>query len=283
MRSFDDYRRTYFQRVREYEGVMDREGPLRLPEAMALRLAWGAETEVFRFPADSAGRAARILYARLTNELLAFVGALRVGSMHGAWHHVRALIEVRATVHHLWLSAPAERGTRIERYLTFLDAVGWLRLQELRNAGDAERTKMFEASAKQNGYAPSADDIAAWSRIFQVDVEKRPEAAKWHAGRLTKLIEECDPSGNARAEYWAYSQATHPSPLGGRLSGVDVRLIGFDFAHLPGAVDAAVLHAFATVSTFDKALGLGDTLRQLVREEFFEFLRVRGHPTPAGV
>lgn len=275
MKNFEDYRKEYFATVRKAEGRIDLEGPMRLPEAFALRLMWGYESGAVAVPNDPDGRAVRILYAKLTNELLAFVGSVRVGSLHGAWHHIRAIIEVRAAVHYLWLAEPSERELRIERYLTYLDALGWLRRQQVQNAGDVKRAKMLDDAARRAGRVYTQSDIDGWSKLFKVDVQKRPQDAKWHPGiSISKMVSECDASGGAMADYWAYSHATHASPLGGRLGSETLRLVGFDWTALPGAVDSAMGHSHFSAVALDAAHGMG--LRSLVRAEMDEFLRIRG-------
>lgn len=293
MEQFDAYRRRWFEHLRKIDGHLDREGPLRLPEQMGLRLLWGVESGQLTFPTDPDvdGRTARVLFAKLTNELLAFVGCARIGSLVGAWQHVRGVIETRATVHYLWLALPAERANRIKRYWTYLHAVGWLRQQELRNALDTEtddakravlayRVRMFEEAAAAANYAASDTDVDAWSSLFGIDVRKKPQNAAWYPQnhKITRMVRECDPSGGALRDYWLASHATHTSPLGARVAGAELRMIGYDTTLLPMAIDSVMGHAHFAARAFDRAIAT--ELVAFVEPDLRELMAIRGRALP---
>lgn len=147
-------------------------------------------------------------------------------------------------------------------------------------ARDMARLSFHERAAQQTGRIFDENAITEWCSVFGgVDLRKSPMGAKWHHGKLGRMVDACDPTGSAKAEYWVCSQATHPSPLGGRLASEDLRFIGFDSEALSMAVDAIMLHAYCAVRTFENALGVN--IRQWVSEEFGEYLASRGVPIPS--
>lgn len=279
-KTFEQFQRDYFGALPRVGRRLDTECRLHLPERAVLKMAWAADHDGLTFRPDEDGQAASIVFARLTNEVVAFVGALRAGALVAAWHHVRALIELRALVFHLWLEVPTAKAERVHLYLTWAQAAGWLRLQGARNAGESAIVAVWEKAEREAGPQWTDEDIDGWSKLFRVDVRKHPDSANWRprGTSLTDLVKACDRTGFAMRDYWLASQAIHPSPLGGRLAGRSLLPIGWDWGS-PGvglAIDALMLHFYVTAYSFDRAVATD--LHQRMRPEYADLLRAAGHP-----
>jgi hypothetical protein len=284
---FDQYRRAYYEQAlprlaRELEsaGV----GTL---ERMALRVMFVVEAN--RVPKFPGSEPMYTILPKLTNELFAFAGCLRAGSLHGAWQHIRGIQEVHGAVHYLYLADPADSAARTNRYVEQGRALPWLRRQHVRNEHAKQRSggaklKVSDAHLKRVEAATAdacawVDDaqIARWSQIFQVDVVKKPQRVVWHLDKsISQLLTDAgydgaddDDENDAAWFYQVLCQPTHVTAVGHRLTAGsgNARLIGWDTEMLVVAIATCAGSTYQLTRVLDKVhpFGLADAISGDVR------------------
>ncbi|MCA9609925.1 MAG: hypothetical protein KC619_30220 [Myxococcales bacterium] len=232
-RSFDEYLSTFEQKRAEAEAALAPTGLAEL-ERLVMKVAYLLDAQVTALPSGNAGTVLGALVAKLTNEQLAFSGALRMGALHGAWHHVRAVMELDATVHYLFEDDPSETSKRIEQFVEFGEMAPWARRRRLeldRDAGKITKEQFLEKNLVSDSLVAHAtpERIEAWKKLFSAKTEKKLlQRLAWHDGSIKKLFDAIDPTGDLHFHYQVLCHPTHVSPLGHRLSGTGPpRLFGY--------------------------------------------------------
>lgn len=153
------------------------ETPLPHLERLTLKVAYLFHAGGMKVPNGHAGEAVRSLVAMLVNELQAFVGAIRYGSLHGAWHHVRAVTEIDASLDYLF-AEPARVEHRAEQFVEFARMVPWVRRRELEEAlakGEISQAEFNDRNLVSDALIAHATpvQIQAWVGLFGVKNESK--------------------------------------------------------------------------------------------------------------
>lgn len=274
---FDQYVAEYRDALRKLDEGLQRNPAFRAIEKTALSLGFLYDTNDLGIEGtDDEKLVVNVLIAKTAIECFALVGSMKNGSLAGAIHHSRSLMEIRAALNYLY-EDPAKTPVRVARFLEWSKVAGYLRLARMRAARkaalervegrkkdglitqdefDAQKNEIDEiyADEEESLKTVGADSLTSaeideWKKLYGADFEKKPEKlAAWHAGKgITQLVAELGP--HEESLYDVACNATHVSPLGHRLSAPQP-------VHFGWASDGAALA---------RALGLGATsLAQLV-------------------
>jgi len=174
----------------------------------------------------------RSMRGKLAHELMSAAGCLRAGSLLGAAHHARAIVETRASVHHVVTSQ--DRAPLFTRFVTFAAMEPWRRYWRAHFDRDAKRISDAEALRRQSlvklGDIETPDEVVdAWRYLFAK--KNRMELAKlneWHGSTIAKLVRAIGDE-RASSDYELLCSATHASPLGTRF-GTWFGAGGFDYS-----------------------------------------------------
>lgn len=277
--TFDEYVDSFVAKRATAEATAHA-GGLPMLDRIALKVGWLIETNQAVLPADAKGAVLASLVAKLSTELLAFTGAIRMGALDGAWQHVRALIELRGAVHYLF-SDPKESSRRVEQFTEFEEMMPWVRRKTLENDFNAGRLTKAQFDA-QNFITDSRvahatpSRMKRWRALFGTKLLSR---ARWHAGGAKELLTAVDPTGDLYFQYQMVCHTVHVSPVGHRFGGFGPpRLVGYSPAALNTALGAMFLHARAVLGHLDPHLG--GVVRDGVVEEVRAFLAWAGGAVP---
>ena len=87
--SFEAYLAAFQVRRATAENALSSAGLPEL-ERFGLKVAFLLDEGLAPLPEGKVGHVVGALIAKLMNEVLAFSGAMRMGALHGSWHHARA-------------------------------------------------------------------------------------------------------------------------------------------------------------------------------------------------
>ncbi len=229
-------------------------------ERITRKLTFVCERGPVPWPAGDEGGVSRALVFKLIHELHAFAGCLRAGSVLGAFHHVRALMELRGVVHHVFGVEGPERAARIARFAEWPNAAPYLYQRRREIERDlAQRTpEAFDAAtrATQHRANPSAPELAAWTKLYGKDVEKKGKPKEWHGNSIAALLWQADTPGDLIHQYDTICNAAHVSPIAANFvdsSGLALR--GWEEGRGENAVLIAISQAGIIVEALDRQCG----------------------------
>ena len=219
-------------------------------DRFAMKVAYVLEEQVVPMPEGKLGTVLGAIISKLTNEVLSFSGALRMGAAHGAWHHVRAVMELDAAVHYLFDDDRSQTAKRVEQFIEFGEMAPWSRRRRLEIERDDGR--ITDQEFQQRNIVSDAliahavpERIACWKQLFSCSTEKQlTKRRAWHDGSLKSLFDAVDQSGDRHHEYEVLCHPTHVSPLGHRLSGGGPPRL---FGYAPPAAEKAIAYMFGNV------------------------------------
>jgi hypothetical protein len=227
-------------------------------ERLTLKLAFIHNRGVVTFPATAAGRSCQAALMKLSNELFSFCAALRAGSLYGAWHHLRGIIEVNAALFHIFADA-ATSARRANQFVEYDRLSEWKvhrRLQEKAKAGTLEPDEQtlldqMEAPADQSA-------VDSWIALYGVSNEDQLAKLRyWHKPSIRELLDAMNPSGDLHGAYQAMCQPTHFSPTGHRLTTRQgPTTLGYDSGNAVFGIRQTFYRAGNVLNQIEEALGI---------------------------
>jgi len=205
-----------------------------------MKVAYLLEFGDLKIPDTLAGRAVRHLAAKGINEGRSFVACARAGSSWGALHHVRAMIELLLSSHHLVCpSKPSKQQKRLKKFeeYPYLRALmPHLVVEEKRRLGktpterELERAKLLIPARIEELQAHESTFNELWGG------DELTSVAAWHhSAMISNLLQEQQsapvklPAGIADHEwdrrYEHMCHATHVSPSAHFLLGMVQRQV----------------------------------------------------------
>lgn len=264
-RTFDEYIGRFQTKCSDATQHLDQQTHLPLLERFALKIAYLLDSGEAELPASQVGTFVAAILSKLTNEMLAFGGAIRASSLYGSYHHVRAVMELGAAVHH-GLADPSSVAKRVEQFVEFEKMFPWCRRRRLEFALASKKISQ-EQFDRLNVVSDSliahatSEQIDAWKMLFGVNTEKNlASRIAWHSPTIKQLFIDMDPSGSAYAAYEILCHPTHVSPLGYRLTGgPQPPLFGYQPHMLTSAINGMFGRVYQVVKMVEQKLDLGLT------------------------
>lgn len=260
-KSFEDYLAAFEAKRAQAEAALADTGLGEL-ERLGMKVAYLLDQRLLPLPEGKVGTVVGALIAKLTNELLAFSGALRMGALHGAWHHVRAAMELEGTVHYLFDGEPAQTAKRVEQFLEFGEMAPWARRRRLefeRDEGKLTEDEFREKNIVSDALIAHAtpERVECWKRLFSATTEKQlTKRRAWHDGSIKALFDAIDPTGDLHFQYEVLCHPTHVSPLGHRLGGWGPpRLFGYAPPAAQTATAAMFGYVYRILERLDRQVG----------------------------
>ncbi len=249
--TFEEFRVLARQRIDLASADLSAHTRLDRVHALAIKLAYFADVEGLPSLSPKLHVFAHSMLHKMTNEILAACGCIRAGTVYGAWHHVRAILETHAAIHHV-LTDAAERDARLTRFIEYPRLVPWrTRFAEVQ-AGRGPESIVSEGALAD----ATQSQIETWMKLYDCKSEKAlAKLPRWHSGSITALIDALDSDGTSARMYSRMCHPTHASPLGRRLSGwSQQRALGFDIAAATSVIDAAAAHSYLAIKSLDRAM-----------------------------
>ena len=93
-------------------------------ERLVLKAAYLIDAHHSALPPGKTGQVVGSLTVKLVNEGFSFLSVLKGGVVYGAWHHVRAVMELEAACHHIFADV-AKTAKRVEQFVEFAEMAPW--------------------------------------------------------------------------------------------------------------------------------------------------------------
>lgn len=258
---FDEWVQTHNAEVAEAVAFLESKTDLVPLERMTRRLAYVLNHNLIDVPNSNKGKAIRLMIAKIAHEVFAFCGGLRAGTLDGGWHHLRALIEVRAALHYIFADK-TQTKVRLEQFFEYGDFMLWQRRKQADDDLQNNRITPLQYD-KQNLVS---DEMMArvtpqmldnWRTIWGRSDAKLMTLKHWHRGTIKDLIEAVgvDVKRDVNREYEVLCQGTHVSPVGHRLANdAGERTLGYEAKEAHSAITSMVGHMFRALRQIDLAL-----------------------------
>ena len=224
-------------------------------ETVTVKLTFVCERGDVRWPVGEEGGVLRSLVFKLVHELHAVAGCVRSGTVLGAHHHVRALLELRAVAHYLFDPNASDRVARVERFTEWPNVAPYLyqRRREKERDEGKRSVDAFDAATKgtRSSANPSPNELARWERIYGSAISKgKPK--EWHGQTIADLLWQADPPGDLIHQYDAICNAAHVSPIAsGFVDSSGLALRGWTEGRGEGAVTIAITQASIIIDILD--------------------------------
>lgn len=274
---FAQYFASYPSALANIEKALRATTKIELLERLALKVAFCAERKKLPLPAAKSGAVFRTMLTKLSLETFAVIGCMRNGSAVGAFHHVRGLIELRAAFHYIYGDATTT-AHRVERFAEWQYVAPYIHFKKLKMRlanGQMTQDDFDIESAPAMPFVTGVDAarLDNWTKLYGIDVAAKPTKLKewYHGSTIADLIRALDSTGTLSAHYAVACNATHVSPLGHRLAGDTLKLIGWDAENAQAVVDTAIVSHVALLLQMDKVLG--DVLVPFVQPEWDAFMK----------
>jgi hypothetical protein len=257
--AFDDWVQKHNADVAESIVFLESETGLVTLDRITLKLAYALNHNLIDLPDSKKGRAIRVLIAKIAHEAMAFSGGLRAGTLDGGWHHLRALIEVRAALLYLFADK-AHTEVRLEQFLEYGDFMVWQKRKQLDD--DLKNTRITPLGFDRQNTVSDAllatvtpQVIANWRRIWGKNDKELMKIRHWHRGTIKDLIDAVPSEHSLNREYEILCQGTHVSPVGHRLANDrGARTLGYEAKDAHSATRSMGLHLLKALRQIDLAL-----------------------------
>lgn len=219
-------------------------------ERLALKVVYVLEHKISTFPQDKTGEYIRHALTKMTNEMFSTIGCIRSGSLLGANHHIRGLIELNAALYYVFNPSDIiDTAKRIEKFFEYTSLYRYqhrkkleneLRNQQISQKEFDERNLLHDA-----GYAEfTSERVLCWQKLYGVkSVDKLLKIKHWHhPDPISNLIKRV----NMSRDYAMLCQPTHFSSIGKNLAGGGFKLFGFGEENLR-IVDANIVTAYGNI------------------------------------
>lgn len=259
--TFEDFQTELERLLGQTRAALDAHAEFPHLDAFALRLTHCLGRGGLALPPGEEGRALKSIVGMFTNQLWAFSATVRAGALYGAWHHVRAVLEIHASLHYLFADE-ASKQRRIQQFLAFADMRSWVAQQKLERARDAKKITPGEFEIRnvvpKEVLERFTDEVVeSWCQLF--GRKTRDALLKkhyWHDDPMETLIDRLDPSGGLYSQYEFMCHATHVSSFGYALSSPGgPRMIGFDQPQLELAVGRMFATMLEVLEQLDQLVG----------------------------
>ncbi|MBN8609667.1 MAG: hypothetical protein J0L92_03735 [Deltaproteobacteria bacterium] len=273
MDEFETYLRDYPRAMSAIRDDLRRTTRIALLDQLLIKLMFCVEARRLTYPPGEPGEVAKEMIAKLTQETFAFIGCMNFGSVVGAYTHIRSIHELQAAWHYVFHD-PATVNQRSRRWREWprVEAYFLYRRTQLDvAAGDVEPAELDRVVA----LAPwvvhvGPTDLAEWFQIYQKDFSKKHSPGVWHEGTISDRIRAVDTG----VDYHTVSHAPHASPVGHRLAGERLKLVGWDPGSQTLAVEVALGALLQTIVRISESCG--GVLLQFVDAEYTTFMRADG-------
>jgi len=258
--------------------------PLQQFELVVLRLMHLLEREErLLIPETRSGAAFRVLAAKACNESIGFIGCLRAGSLWAALHHVRAMLEIFASTHHLVCKA-SSRETRFERFAAYPDLILYqahLRQRALLEAGTLTKTEYEAARIVSTDTLEKLSAAAKqWAKLYSRD--DLLKVRYWHApSSIETLFRELDARPNREPTFPLYEHichAIHVSPVGHRTVGTPgIAVFGLpnDRDRVNRDINVIAMHLFECVYVWNEEFVPGSRLLHRLNTQIMLYAEAR--------
>jgi hypothetical protein len=255
--AFQKYLEAQEQEIHAARAFLSDKTELEGLERLTHKLAFVCNTGRVNFPETSAGRTCWIVITKLTNELHSFSGALRAGSLHGAWQHVRAVIEVSAVLAHIFNDVTAT-ARRAAQFVEFERVDEWKILRRLQAKAEALTADERVILDRLSPNAPTAEQIAAWLKLYEVRTEEKlANLKKWHKPQLTELVVNLEAKTGDPGPYSLICHTAHVSPVAYKLVGKGgARTLGYDAGMAQFAVRQMFFRAGYAINLIHSAMNV---------------------------
>ena len=281
--TFEEYAERHAQEGAQAVVFLETKTELLKLERLTLKLAYVLNHNLIDLPKSKKGQAIRVMIVKITHEVFSFCGALRAGSLDGGWHHLRALIEVRAALHYVFADEK-ETATRLEQFFEFGDLTEWQRRRQLDEQlregkitpGQFQRRNLISDEV----FARVTENILQhWRTIWSKNNAKLASIKHWHLGPISALIDAVDTKRDLNRAYDVLCHGTHVSPIGHRLANnPGPRTLGFEPAEAVRAIYDVVGYMYPALRQIDLALDkklLNHLKKELAAFEAFRGLRAQ--------
>lgn len=250
------------------ERMLNEQTRLRPLEELGVHLLHIFGTGQVVVPNNDAGSVLLALIVKLTNELFAFCGCMRAAALLGSYHHLRVLLELRAALHYLF-GEVKDTPKRVSQFLEFERMAPWQRYRTLELARDKGlREPASRGSITQDEFVrvnlvsqdriahATPDQIKIWMALwgFTNPDKLARDQQHWHEGGIRTLMLSLDPTGGQYRSYEVLCHATHISPLGHRLIGGPMQLLGFTDLSATSAVNSMCGSVWFALKTINGVL-----------------------------
>jgi Family of unknown function (DUF5677) len=167
---------------------------------------------------------------KATNEIFGMVGALRNGALLPSYYHARSVLELFASLEHVYCNPP-KKQRKLEKFLEYPLLAKYLHYQSWKQQVEAGETseEQFKKHCPmtETEFQNIVKRLPEWQRIWNLNGADPEVVQHWHySSDIKGLFSSSEMTKEWWGSYELISHATHLSPLGITITGGHY-LIGF--------------------------------------------------------
>lgn len=227
--SFSEYVNAYPRALASIDNCL-KDSHLPKLEEIGLRFAHALEEETLNLKEGNEREFLSDVLVKTTNEIFALVGSLRNGALLPSYHHARSVLELFATLEHVYCNA-TKRDRKLEKFVEYpslakyLDCKRWKHCLAVGETTEDQFRKYCLVTEIE--YEELEKRLPAWKRIWNLEGAGIEVVKNWHhPADIKGLFASSEMTKECWVSYELISHATHLSPFGKRIRGGH-HLIGF--------------------------------------------------------
>ena len=261
-----DYTKGYPAALASIAGCLSRTS-LPYLENIALRFSYALEENILDLKSGNEQAFLTAVLVKVTNEMFGEIGALRNGALLASYHHARAVLELFASLEHVYCK-PSKKERKLGKFIEYPNVSKYVHFQEWQahlSEGKITHEEFLNGcKVSENNFQELKSKIPDWQRIWKLQESNPSSILNWHHPASIKgLFESSDETKILWKTYEMLCHLTHLSPLGERVTGGHF-LIGFprdgkdfDYRRINQPIDGAILAAQQIAICLQKKVGAG--------------------------
>lgn len=252
-------------------------------QTLTLKLLFLVENKTLQIPNDNRADYVMHIYSKTSQELLAFISCLKSGSLHGAIHHLRAIIEVYVVTNYVYARGNDQKqNKRLKKYREYPGLKKYHLYETLRRMLEANKITKDEFDTdcilKPDEIASFTENkLNEWRRLWSNDTKiDLLEVRYWHYPcNIENLLSEALKSN--KTIYDIICNVVHFSPMASGLAPTNELILHPDNVHKVNQyVDLIVGMTFNLLHTL--GLWMNSSIVKLFQNEFEQFDSLKKSP-----
>lgn len=212
-----DYVKDYPAALAEIEGCLIQ---THLPylENIALRFSYALERRILDLKSGNEQAFLTAVLVKVTNEMFGEIGALRNGALLASYHHARAVLELFASLEHIYCKS-SKKERKLEKFIEYPSVSKYLHFQEWQKCLSEGKITYEEflngCKVSENNFQELKSKIPDWQCIWNLQESNPSSILNWHHPASIKgLFESSAETKSLWETYEMLCHVTHLSPLG---------------------------------------------------------------------
>jgi hypothetical protein len=181
-------------------------------ENIALRFSYALDKKILDLKSGNEQAFLTAVLVKVTNEMFGEIGALRNGALLASYHHARAVLELFASLEHIYCKS-SKKERKLEKFIEYPSVSKYLHFLSEEKITHEEFLNGYKVS--ENNFQELKSKILDWQRIWNLSESSPSGILNWHHPASIKgLFESSAETKSLWRTYEMLCHVTHLSPLG---------------------------------------------------------------------